>query len=323
MRVLMIGRKKSIAFEDLVKYWGDVVFASPPNILLRTYDLVIAQEPTLRIGLPAYLVAKICKAKLIVEVHGEYLENWLKGIQKHISFFILRRADFVRAVNTRIANQLYKIGIKKGVMVIPSVYIRTDILNPVKKHVERNKIVIYAGRFVFEKNLSLLINSFRYVVKEEPSAKLLLIGNGPEKIKLIKLIKDYRLTGSVTLIDRWMTLKELAFYYNEAAVFALTSFYEGGPRAVFEAGACGTPFVSTPVGILPELVSDGECGYFLDSLNPAEVAEKILLLLGDPALRQKMGENFRRIVFENFQWDKAIRRYAEAYLKCLKKVKTS
>lgn len=320
MRVLMVGRKKSIAFEDLKKYWGDVTFSYPPNIPLKKYDLVIAQEPTLRIGLPSYLFAKTCNAKLIVEVHGGYLENWLKGIQKHVSFFILRRADLIRAVNTCIANQLRKIGIKKSIMIIPSVYVRTDILNLMKKHVERNKIVMYAGRFVSEKNLPLLINSFRHVVKEEPSAKLLLVGDGPEKTRLLQLIKDYKLMESVTLIDRWLTLKELAYYYNEAAVFALTSFYEGGPRAVFEAGACGTPFVSTRVGILYETVPEGVGGFYV-SKDSQEIANKIIALLNDVNTREKMGENMRKIVLENFEWNTAVKRYAEAYLHLLRSLR--
>jgi glycosyltransferase involved in cell wall biosynthesis len=321
MKVLMVGRRKSIAFDELKKYWGEVIFSSPPRIPLKKYDLIIAQEPTLRIGPIAYLTAKICRAKFIVEVHGGYIEGWLKGVQKTVSVFILKSADFVRAVNNNIANQLRRISIKK-ILVIPSVYVRTDILKLMKNHTQREKIVLYAGRIAPEKNLPLLIQSFKYIIREERTAKLLIIGEGPEIAKLTRLIKEYNLGGAVTLLDKWLSLDELAIYYNEAAIFVLTSLYEGGPRAIFEAGACGTPFISTPVGILPEVVNDGECGYFLNNPNPKELAEKILLLLDQPDLRQKMGETFRRIIIEKFEWSKAIRRYAEAYIKVLEEDKT-
>jgi len=51
MRVLMLGRAKSIAFEELEKYWGEVIY-SPPRVFVGDYDLVVGQEPTLRVGLP-------------------------------------------------------------------------------------------------------------------------------------------------------------------------------------------------------------------------------------------------------------------------------
>ena len=312
----MIGRSKSIAFEDLRKHWGEVDFARPPRIPIGAYDLVIAQEPTLRIGVAAWLAAMLCGAKFAVEVHGGYLE-YLSSIQKAASLLVLREADLVRAVNSEIARQLRGIGLR-NVLVIPSIYVKTSIFKPIKKHRGRGKVVIYAGRFAPEKNLPLLIKAFKLVLAKEPSAKLMLIGKGPEKPLLLKIIKEQGIEERVTLVDKWISPEELARYYNEAAVFALTSLYEGGPRAICEAGACETPFVSTPVGILPEVVKDGVGGFFVKRRDPHELAEKIVTLLQDQELRREMGENLREIVIQNFEWDKAVRRYAESYLSLLR-----
>ena len=314
MRVLMVGRSRSIAFEDLKRYWGEVIFARPPRIPLGRYDLVIAQEPTLRVGPAAYLAAKLSGAKFVVEVHGEYLGRWLTRTQRAVSELVLRRADLVRAVNGRIARQLYEMGLRR-VVVIPAIYIKTDIFKPMKRHHERSKTIIYAGRLVPEKNLPLLIKAFKLVLREEPSAKLLLIGKGPERGALLRLIESLGIDKNAVLLDRWLSSRELAVYYNEAAVFALTSRYEGGPRAVCEAGACETPFVSTPVGILPEIVRDGVGGFFLRRWDPVELSEKLITLLQDHELRQKMGGEFRRIVTGRFEWGRAVRFYAESYLR--------
>lgn len=312
----MIGRSKSIAFEDLRKYWGEVDFARPPRIPIGAYDLVIAQEPTLRVGVAAWLAAMLCGAKFAVEVHGGYLE-YLSGIQKATSLLVLREADLVRAVNSEIARQLRGIGLR-NVLVIPSIYVKTSIFKPIKRHRDRGKVVIYAGRFAPEKNLPLLIKAFKFVLAKEPSAKLMLIGKGPEKSLLLKIIKEQGIEERVTLVDKWISPEELARYYNEAAVFALTSLYEGGPRAICEAGACETPFVSTPVGILPEVVKDGVGGFFVKRREPHELAEKIVTLLQDQELRQEMGKNLREMVIQNFEWDRAVRRYAESYLSLLR-----
>lgn len=277
---------------------------------------MIAQEPTLRIGPIACLAATLYGAKFVVEVHGGYLK-YFTGIQKTISSLILRRADLVRAVNNEIARQLREMGLK-NVLVVPSIYVKTSVFKPVKEHRDRGKVVIYAGRFAPEKNLPLLIKAFKLVLAREPSAKLMLIGKGPEKPSLLKIIREQGIEERVTLVNKWLSPEELARYYNEAAVFALTSLYEGGPRAVCEAGACETPFVSTPVGILPEIVEDGVGGFFVKRGEPRELAEKIVTLLQDQELRQEMGENLREIVIQNFEWDKAVRRYAESYLSLLR-----
>jgi len=314
MRVLMIGRSRSVAFEDLKRYWGEVIFAKPPKIPLRKYDLVIAQEPTLRIGPAAYLTAKLCRAKFVVEVHGGYLEKWLARTQRIISELVLRKADLIRAVNSRIAQQLYKMDLRK-VVIVPAIYIKKDIFRPMKRHRERGKIIVYAGRFVPEKNLPLLIKAFKLVLKKEPSARLLLIGRGPEKEALLRMVNSQGMDKNVVLLDKWVRPEKLAVFYNEAAVFALTSHYEGGPRAICEAGACETPFVSTPVGILPEILKNGTGGFFLRRKDPIELSEKLILLLQNHELRQRMGEDLRKIIIHHFEWNKAIKRYAESYLR--------
>jgi len=228
----MVGRSKSIAFEDLKKYWGEVDFTRPPKIPASTYDLVIAQEPTIRIGPIACLAATLYGAKFVVEVHGGYL-RYFTGIQKTISSLILRRADLVRAVNNEIARQLSDMGLK-NVLVVPSIYVKTSVFKPVKKHRDRGKVVIYAGRFAPEKNLPLLIKAFKLVLAKEPSAKLMLIGKGPEKPLLLKIIKEQGIEERVTLVDKWVSPEELARYYNEAEVGEFTSLYVGGRRAICE-----------------------------------------------------------------------------------------
>ncbi|MDW7977461.1 MAG: hypothetical protein RMH74_01510 [Candidatus Caldarchaeum sp.] len=75
MRVLMVGRRPSVALEELRRHWGYVeVSTNPLTPKLRRYDLVIAQEPTLRIGFPSLLQHKLSRAVFICEVHGNYLQ---------------------------------------------------------------------------------------------------------------------------------------------------------------------------------------------------------------------------------------------------------
>ncbi len=316
MIVLMIGRSKSIAFDDLKKYWGEIDFIKPPRIhRLKKYDLVIGQEPTLRIGLYSYLVSKLVNAKLVLEVHADYLKSGLTPIQRKIAEYLLRRCVLVRAVSKKIEEDLREIGVK-NVAVIPSIYIKTNVYKPLKHHSSRKPLVLSVGRLVEQKNFPLLLRAFKDVVKEVPEAEIIIHGRGPLERQILELARRLDLSSSFKLVTRWLTEEEIVSLYNEASILAITSRYEGGPRVAFEAGACCTPFVSTRVGILHESVPDGVGGLYT-SENSREIAEKIITLLNDASTRQKMGENMRRIVLENFEWNTTIKRYAEAYTNLL------
>lgn len=311
----MIGRNKSIAFEDLERYWGRVDYARSPNVPLRKYDLVICQEPTPGIGLPAYLIARLTGAKLVMEVHADYIRSALSPFQKFVAINLLRRCDLVRAVSGKIARELLDLGIMK-VAVIPSIYIKTDLFHQTKPHSKRDPIVLSVGRLVEQKDFPLLLKSFRIVKEAIPEAKLIIVGRGPLEGEILSLAKRLGIEDGFKLIKHWLSDEDLVKLYNEAASLVITSRYEGGPRVAFEAGACHTPFTSTRVGILAEVAEDEVHGFFAE--KPPEIAKRTIELLQDPNLRERMGSNFRNIITTLFEWNKAVRNYAESYLRLMR-----
>ncbi|MEM4306575.1 MAG: glycosyltransferase family 4 protein, partial [Candidatus Caldarchaeum sp.] len=112
----------------------------------------------------------------------------------------------------------------------------------------------------------------------------------------------------------WVSMEELVKHYNEAAVFVCTSIYEGGPRTVFEAAACLTPSVSTPVGIVPEVLKEEESVLLVERRDPVLLAKKIALLLHDRDKRRRLAEKAREIVLREFEWPKSVERYARFYI---------
>lgn len=322
MHVLMVGRRPSVALKELNKFWGHVEFVKAPYIKLGKFDLVIAQEPTFRVGPPSLIIAKLSRSVFICEVHGEYLTSNLFPLKDRlIAPFILKRADFVRAVNRRLSVKLLHLGLRK-VVTIPSVYIKLDLFKPLTDVRYRKPIVMSAGRLTKEKRFDLLINAFSIVSKQVPEAKLRILGQGPELPYLKALVKNLKLEGSVILEGLWVSQQELVKHYNESAVFVCSSIYEGGPRTVFEAAACMTPSVSTPVGIVPEVLKDGRSFLLTRNDSPETIADRILELLLNPLRREEVALEARNIVVKEFEWNKAVRRYAEAYIKLAEELKS-
>jgi len=105
--------------------------------------------------------------------------------------------------------------------------------------------------------------------------------------------------------------KELIDYYQAADVFIYTSLYENFGQTLLEAAAASLPIISTPVGIAPEIVSDGETG-FLVSDDPKMISERIRQL-NDVSIRTEFGARIKEIVKEKFAWSNIVDQYLQMY----------
>jgi len=303
--------------DELRKYWGEVdVVTRPSHITLKRYDLIIAQEPTFRIGLHALIRAKLLHSLLVCEVHGDYIRpRYLPLKDLAAARIVLSLSDLVRVVNNTIARNLTSWKIKK-IIVIPSVYIKSSFFKPFTNPKQRRRIILSAARLVEEKGLDLLLEAIPFLQREFPDLEVRIVGDGPYKNKLQNMTKRLRIGGVVRFLG-WLNQKELVKQYNEAAIFICTSYFEGGPRTVFEAAACLTPSVSTPVGIIPEVMRDGESVVLVRRRDPKLLAQKIKELLQDEGKRSYIAGKAREVTMREFEWSKAIKRYAQAYLNLL------
>jgi len=285
----------------------------------RNFDLIVAQDP-MRCGLPAFLVSKKIKKPIIMEVHADYLDNpyWLS--EKRINWIwnsigkgLLVKADGVRVVNMKLEKDVQDFGVcQSRILYIPSVYIDTKLFSPGSE--PNTNRVLSVSRLVRQKGLPLLFKSFKHVTETVKDAKLTLIGRGPEENELIGLAKRFGIDNRLEILTSFIQWSELASYYRSSSVYVVASYYEGGPRTAFEAMACGTPVVSTRVGLMPELLKDYYNG-FLSSWKPAEIADKIIHILENNGLREKMKKNARTTVLRHCEWTETTRRYAKDYIR--------
>jgi glycosyltransferase involved in cell wall biosynthesis len=108
--------------------------------------------------------------------------------------------------------------------------------------------------------------------------------------------------------ERWRTPEEMLAFYRSLDVYVCASRSEGTPNPCLEAAACGVPVITTRVGNMPELIRDGENGFFVER-DVASVAEKLARLRADPALRDRLGQAARATVVESWDWRCQAARY--------------
>ncbi len=178
--------------------------------------------------------------------------------------------------------------------------------------------ILFIGSLTPRKGLPYLVEAAKTVVKQQANAKFLLVGSGPLKKQIADSVASAGLSGNFVFYGN-MPHNQLASIYNAADVFVLPSLQEGQGIVLLEAQACGKPVVAFGVGGAKEAVKGGESGFLLELGDTEGLADRLLKLLADNALRQNMGAAGRRFVTENYTWALCAERMLKIYRETLAK----
>ncbi len=171
------------------------------------------------------------------------------------------------------------------------------------------KVIVSVGRLVHRKGQDFLIQSMPIILKREPRAHLVLIGQGPYRKHLEKLVAKNHLEDHVSFIGR-IQYVDLPRYICIGDIFAMPSRSRFGGLEVeglgivyLEASACGLPVIAGASGGAPDAVIEGRTGFVVDGTDCAAIASKALQLLSDPQLRKNMGEAGRDWIIKEWRWE--------------------
>lgn len=174
---------------------------------------------------------------------------------------------------------------------------------------ESKKIIISVGRLVHRKGQDKLIQAFPTIVREIPSAHLLIVGEGPYRAHLEKLVEKLSLKANVTFVGR-IFYNDLPSYLSASDVFVMPSrsrFFglevEGLGIVYLEASACAIPVVAGVSGGAPDAVQEGITGLCVDGTNIGQIAEAVIHICSDSKRATKMGLAGRNWVIEQWQWE--------------------
>ena len=171
------------------------------------------------------------------------------------------------------------------------------------------KVIVSVGRLVHRKGQDHLIESMPQILATVPSAHLLLVGEGPYRDHLNKLVKRHGLEQSVTFIGR-INYKDLPMYICAGDVFAMPSRsrfmgleVEGLGIVYLEASACGLPVLVGNSGGAPDAVLQNQTGVVVDGTDDQEIAAATIELLTDIETSQKMGIQGRQWIIDHWRWE--------------------
>ncbi len=175
-----------------------------------------------------------------------------------------------------------------------------------------NSLIMVGNTEDRKKGVLYLLQAVR-LLKEDLPVKLTVVdAPDPDDGFAPRLVREYGLESLVAFTGRLST-PELVKQYCQAEIGVTASTVEGFGLPAAEAMACSTPVVATTAGALPEVVQDGTTGILVPPANPHALAGAIRLLLGDEALRRKMGDEGRRRVEQHFSWRETAERTLEVY----------
>jgi phosphatidylinositol alpha-1,6-mannosyltransferase len=171
------------------------------------------------------------------------------------------------------------------------------------------KVIVSVGRLVHRKGQDSLISALPEILRRHPDAHILMVGAGPYKDHLAKMVSDLKVEGAITFIGR-IEHADLPRYISVGDVFAMPSRsrlagleVEGLGIVYLEASACELPVIAGKSGGAPDAVLEGETGITVDGTNPSEIAKAVISLFDDPARASAMGKQGRQWIYDNWRWE--------------------
>ncbi|AEC52030.1 LPS biosynthesis rfbu related protein [Pyrococcus sp. NA2] len=294
-----VGRWKNL-YKNGKRSIGEAIYFAL-KLLLKfkgKYDIVDCQQFPYFPCFSAKFHSMIRDIPLVITWHEVWNEYW-KEYLGNLAIFGLqveRKMSKITENNISVSRltqrRLYSIGVHSE--VIPNGIDFKRIQNVSKKDEEYD--IIFVGRLIREKNVDLLLKAVRMVREDIPDLKVLIIGEGPEKERLVKLASILDLSDNVKFLGFLKDHDEVISYLKSSKVFVLPSKREGFGIVVLEANASGLPVITLdyPMNASKELIIHGYNG-FVSSPTPDHLAKYIEISLSNrKKFRRNCTKNARR-----------------------------
>jgi L-malate glycosyltransferase len=232
--------------------------------------------------------------------------------------FSIERSHGVTAVSHSLkADTIAALGIQHEIRVIPNFLDGTEYRRQPDPELRArlcpddscDALVVHVSNFRPVKRVDAVVDVFRRI-RRRVRARLILVGDGPDRARVERLVADWHLTGVVSFAGEQQNLVP---WLSVADLFLLPSAQESFGLAALEAMACGVPVVASNVGGLPEIVEDGVTGFVCPPEAVDAMADRSITLLTDPRLHARVAQNAADLVRRRYATDLVVPLYEDAY----------
>lgn len=286
---------------------------------LEKYDAILLADTT-SVKFAMYFFSESLRKKTTIVFHGGELKNFyhnVKGVKRKFSFRskfveLLNEIKLIVTVSEFHRNEFIKefpelnnkiIKIYHGINQSEFKPITLDRKLVLRKHLHldpQNLVMISASRLVKNKGQIELINFFARLIKLKPDCTLIIAGDGPEKIQLVKLANNLGISNKIKFTDGLSRL-DLIKYLNASDVFVqLSTLPETFGMVYIEAALLQLPAIGISVGGVSEAVEDGKSGYLIQENDYDSFRNCLFKVLQDK--ENEMGKYAREraeLIFNN------------------------
>lgn len=265
------------------------------------------------------LTNKLCRKKHLITTQGggdllEYVgrKSILDKPRMSLIKYGLKRASLVHAVSSYMKKIATRLG-AKDVVVIPN-GVDTSKFRPMDRQKLRQKygyspkesIIISTSRLTPKNGMDDLIRAVARVCQEFPNIRLVIVGEGVQRPELERLIRELKLESMVELPGS-VPNEQIPEYLNLADLFVRPALDEGFGISFIEAMACHVPVIGSAVGGILEVIEDGRNGLMVTPGDIDDITQKIITLLLDKELGQKLADGGYKTVQQKFTWQAVLK----------------
>lgn len=252
-------------------------------------------------------------SKLLLTLQeGDPLEHYAKrtGVLSFWHKMIFKRAAAVQAISRFLAQWAKDMGFRGTPDVIPN---GVDIvkfgqqISPERRaelrrafgFADADVVIVTASRLSRKNAVDDMIRSLEFLPE---NYRLLIVGVGEDEEMLKKLVAEKKVASRVTFLGK-KTHDELPALLQASDIFCRPSLSEGLGNSFLEAMAAGIPVIGTPVGGIPDFLTDGETGVFCETQNPESIVMAVRRVSDDPELRVRLIQRAEALVRAQYGWD--------------------
>ena len=284
------------------------------------YDLVITQFHVFHLAsLPGYVIKTLRKKPWIVKVHDLNPDpSLLRSVPEKMFSYLCygallnilgRKADKILIQTSRLKRVLEECGHAPDKITVIPHGADTKLFSPATSETssESSRTILYIGAMRPQYGLDRLIKAFA-LLEPRPNLRLMLVGDGFERPRLVELAKKLRVQERVDFrgyIAHESLPKAIRnAYITVGPLLPTPANYYAIPTKVLEYFACGKTVVSSELS--RDILIDGRTGLVVKAATPESIAEKLSDLIYDEKLTKTLGRNARQLVEEKFDWEKII-----------------